>query len=246
MIRFAARLAALLVDEVVDRRVPQGLHCSPAWKYTSDGGGKCARIHTMNQYKIPFGPLAHHFGPLAGRLTVAAFLTSTLLLTACGGGAPEPAVDETPAEAAPAHQAMTYAVRGEVTQMPAPDNPGYQFMVRHEPVHQMVDQDGEPMAMHTMNMPFFPNDEAILEGLAVGDKIEMTLVMDWEQVPAMRIDAISKLPADTELVFSEDGNMEGMEHEGMEHEGMEHGNSDSGHDDHGAMDHSNEGGDGGH
>ncbi len=170
---------------------------------------------------------------LFGRPTAAAFLSTLLLLAACGGGAPEPAADDAPTEAAPA-TAVTYAVRGEVTQMPAPDNPGYQFMVRHEPVPDMIDQDGEPMAMDTMNMPFFPNDDAILEGLAVGDKIEMTLVMDWEQIPAMRVDAISKLPADTELIFSEGEGMEGMDHGDMDHgDTMDHETTDHGTADHG-------------
>ncbi len=149
----------------------------------------------------------------------AVFL-SVFLLTACGQPPAEKVAEAEPVAEAAAELAE-HTARGEVTQIPESDDSGSQFMVRHEPIMGMVDQDGNSLNMDTtMNMPFFPADESLIEGLTVGDKITMTITLDWDKVPAMQVTAIDKLPAETELNFTEaEGDHAGhdMDHGGMNH-----------------------------
>jgi hypothetical protein len=95
----------------------------------------------------------------------------------------------------------TYTVRGQVTQLPDPKNPGTGLYLNHEAVDDFVGRDGEMEGMNPMNMPFPVDEKVPLEGIGVGDVIEFKLHVDWEAEPAVEIVEIRELPPGTKLVY---------------------------------------------
>lgn len=85
--------------------------------------------------------------------------------------------------------------------LPESGNPAKQFMVKHEPIPNYVNQKGEVVGMNAMTMPFPPADEKLLEGLAVGDKVLLTWEVRWFGDPRSIVTKIEKLPPETELNF---------------------------------------------
>lgn len=136
---------------------------------------------------------------------ILALVTASLFLAACGGGTSEaPAPEETAAaetEAAP--DAEVYQVRGEVTQLPDPENPSAQLMVQHEPIPDFKNSKGEMVGMNAMEMPFPVGEGVSLEGVAVGDKVLLTFEVQFQPSTRYEVTAIEKLPADTTLDFGD-------------------------------------------
>jgi Cu/Ag efflux protein CusF len=100
--------------------------------------------------------------------------------------------------AAPSSKVTHYTMRAEVVQMP--DRQGGNVTLRHEAIDDFTDETGAVVGMDSMVMPFPVGREASLKGIAVGDKIEATFVMDWEQ-GFMQLERIAKLPHETALHF---------------------------------------------
>ena len=96
----------------------------------------------------------------------------------------------------------TYTVRGLVVALPDPDRPGSELWVRHEAIPEYRDHEGKVIGMAEMKMPFPVADGVSLDGIHVGDKIEMTFEVTWEPRTNLRITAIRKLPPDAELHLS--------------------------------------------
>lgn len=119
-------------------------------------------------------------------VTVALLVTATLWLGGCKQ-------DEA---AAPA----TYTVRGQIETLPA--SGGQSLFVHHEAIPTFVTHDGKQAGMMSMTMGFAVVPGVSLEGLAKGDKVELTFAVDWDGSPATQITAIRKLPPETELVLS--------------------------------------------
>lgn len=129
------------------------------------------------------------------RPVVAAVLLSLGLTAAgCGGAEPEPE-----AEAEPPDQ--TYTLRGEVVGLPQEREEPRQLRVHHEALPEFVGFEGEVVGMASMTMPFPLADPVDLEGIEVGDKVEMTFEVRWEGSPPLRVVELRELPADTELRF---------------------------------------------
>jgi hypothetical protein len=95
----------------------------------------------------------------------------------------------------------TYTVRGQVTQLPDPANPGTGLYLNHEAVDDFVSRDGEVVGMDPMAMSFPVNVKVSLVGLQVGDVVEFKLHVDWGGQPEVEIVEIRELPAGTKLVF---------------------------------------------
>jgi hypothetical protein len=95
----------------------------------------------------------------------------------------------------------TYKVRGQVTQLPDPANPGSGLHVQHEAVDDFVDREGKTVGMDPMNMPFPVADGVSLEGIAPADYVEFDLHVDWQADSPVAITRLHKLPPDTRLVF---------------------------------------------
>ena len=112
------------------------------------------------------------------------FLLAVLSLAGCSGG-----------------EGRTYTVRGQVTQLPDPNNPGTGLYLNHEAIDGFVDRDGETVGMNPMTMPFLVDEEVSLEGIGVGDVVEIELRVDWEAETEAEIMAVRELPAGTKLEF---------------------------------------------
>jgi Cu/Ag efflux protein CusF len=99
---------------------------------------------------------------------------------------------------AQAQAVRRYTVRGEVVRLP--EKPGGDLMLRHEPIDDFVDGSGIVVGMDSMVMPFQVAADASLEGLAVGDKTEVVLEVDWAH-GGYRLERVKKLPPETQLRF---------------------------------------------
>ena len=114
------------------------------------------------------------------------FLLAILSLAGCSGGE---------------ESGRTYTVRGQVTQLPDPGNPGTGLYLNHEAIDDFVSRDGEMVGMDPMNMPFQVDEEVALEGIGAGDVVEVKLHVDWEADVAAEIVEIRELPPGTKLVY---------------------------------------------
>lgn len=148
-----------------------------------------------------------------------------LLLTAgvifilgCGG---EPAGDaaepssssaaenaENGAEAASSEQAgdaadgvAVYHVRGEILELPDPDDPLSGLYIRHEAIDNFRNMDGEVSGMDSMTMAFPAAEDLTFEGIEVGDKVSFELTVDYSGDPVFQVTSMEALPEDTELHF---------------------------------------------
>lgn len=95
----------------------------------------------------------------------------------------------------------TYTVRGQVTQLPDPGNPGTGLYLNHEAIDDFVSRDGEVVGMDPMTMSFPVDQEVSLEGIGVGDVVEVKLHVDWAEAGIAEIVEIRELPPGTKLVY---------------------------------------------
>ena len=105
-----------------------------------------------------------------------------------------------PPPAATGSAPRKYDVRGEVVRLPSPDRRASQLMVRHEAIPGFVDRSGQVVGMDAMVMEFDVAPALLPPALAVGDKIALTLVMDWDH-PPVAVERVERLPAGTPLEF---------------------------------------------
>ncbi len=158
--------------------------------------------------------------PLAGLLCVAA-----ILLVCCEkaaeeapngtGAAGTPAAGSTdptdtagpdkPATGAERSPEHAYTVRGEIQQLPDPENPAKSLQIKHENIPEFVNRDGDVVGMAPMIMPFTPAPGLDLSGLSIGDKVRFTFDVDWDGTPPILLTEIAPLPPETELDFSRPG-----------------------------------------
>lgn len=96
----------------------------------------------------------------------------------------------------------TYTTRGVVVALPDPKRKGSPDLeLHHESVPSLKDRDGTVVGMGEMTMPFPLAEGVTLEGVSVGDKLEVTFSVDWSRAPVHRVTAWKKLPPETELDF---------------------------------------------
>jgi hypothetical protein len=120
-----------------------------------------------------------------------------ILTTGCGE---EPQANQPAAQ--PTRPASdTYTVRGVILQLPDPANPASELRIKHEAVADLKNISGQVVGMASMAMPFPIAEGVSLDGYAVDDIIEFNFEVIWRPDPSWRLTSISKLPADTVLVF---------------------------------------------
>jgi Cu/Ag efflux protein CusF len=93
----------------------------------------------------------------------------------------------------------TYTTRGQVIELPAAA--GGDLTLHHETVADFRARDGKTTHMDSMSMPFAVAPNVSLDGIATGDKVDVTFEVRWEGGPPLRITRLEELPADTALVF---------------------------------------------
>ncbi|MEM9020532.1 MAG: copper-binding protein [Planctomycetota bacterium] len=92
-----------------------------------------------------------------------------------------------------------YTVRGRVLQLPD-GTLGSDFRVFHEPIPDYVAISGA-IGMEAMPMPFTVNDPTVLEGVQVGDVVEIVYGETHRPKVRQGVIAITILPRDTSLSF---------------------------------------------
>lgn len=101
----------------------------------------------------------------------------------------------------------SYTVRAEVKMVPVKGKPTSEFIVRHEAIDTFVDPRTGALGMNSMDMPFGVRDEKLLEGIAAGDKVEVTFgvwyaeIGGQKQIERYLVTGLKKLPAETVLTF---------------------------------------------
>jgi Cu/Ag efflux protein CusF len=121
-------------------------------------------------------------------LALAPLLSGLALASGCRG-------DQAPAPSLP-----RYTVRAEVVALPHPDARRRQIALRHEAMPGFADEGGKVVGMPSMVMPFGLLPAVSIEGLAPGDKVEVTFAMDWSG-RTMQIERLTRLPKGTPLTF---------------------------------------------
>jgi Cu/Ag efflux protein CusF len=119
------------------------------------------------------------------RAALAAAMASLLAASACRGDAP----------------GERYTVRGAVENLTEAQGQPV-ALIHHEAIPDFVDGYGEKRTMMSMAMAFGIERGVSLDGIAVGDKVEVTFAVDRERYPSFHITALRELPADTELTLS--------------------------------------------
>lgn len=108
----------------------------------------------------------------------------------------------------------SYTVRARVVALPDPSRKGSpELIARHERIPDFKDRDGtiavdpstgEAVGMPVMVMPFPLSPGLRLEGIAVGDAVEIDFTVDWGRFPAHFATAIRRLPPGTRMAFETD------------------------------------------
>jgi len=95
-----------------------------------------------------------------------------------------------------------YTVRGRVTSLPS-DTPGSAFTMHHEAIPDYVAANGS-IGMSSMVMPFALPDPSVIDGLAVGDIVEVVYGESLNPRVKQGVVSARVLPADTVLEFDVD------------------------------------------
>lgn len=120
-------------------------------------------------------------------------------LSACGESKPGGGAARAPDRGPPQAQ---YTVRGKIAQVPVPGRPQTEFQVHHEAIDNFADAEGKVVGMGAMVMGFPLGPGVTLDGLAVGDMVELTFPVWWKDgAPDYFVTAIRKLPPETTLEF---------------------------------------------
>jgi len=91
----------------------------------------------------------------------------------------------------------TYTARAIVLSLPG-ERVTQEFIVHHQAIPDYQSINGS-VGMNEMAMPFPVPDKSVLEGIAVGDKIELTFGERFKPDHKMGVISVTKLPADTPL-----------------------------------------------
>jgi hypothetical protein len=117
-----------------------------------------------------------------------------LALLAAGGCTPS-----APPEGAPASpSSRRYTVRAEVVRLPEPGAPLRELVLRHEAIPDFVGQEGRVVGMEAMVMPLEVARSLPLDGVRIGDKVEIVLEVDWAR-PSYRVVQLRLLSSSTVL-----------------------------------------------
>ena len=96
----------------------------------------------------------------------------------------------------------THTVRAKVIALPKAGDPSSSFTLAHEEIPTWARPDGGK-GMHAMEMPFPLAAGVSLDGIAPGDKVEVSVRQYTGGSIPYEITALKKLPADTALKLAE-------------------------------------------
>ena len=123
-----------------------------------------------------------------------AIVTAALpMLVICG-------CDRKPAAAA----GPTHTVRGRVLKLPVAGDPSSSFSLFHEDIPQWLRPDGT-RGMNSMIMPFPLAKGVSIEGIALGDIVEVSVQQHSAAAIPYEAMSVKKLPPETKLSLPDEG-----------------------------------------
>lgn len=133
-------------------------------------------------------------------VAVGALATMPIALWSCRKS------DAGSAEQKPANiVAHEYTTRAIVALIPSSENPTAAFTVRHEPIPHFMGENGA-LGMPAMEMPFPLKPGVSLDGIKLGNKIELTFEVEYDTAlkrpTAYAVTRVARLPDDTRLNFA--------------------------------------------
>ena len=98
-------------------------------------------------------------------------------------------------------------MRGRVVQLPDPTRPASDFKVYHEPIPSWKRTTTSPVGMNAMQMRFPPASPEVIEGVEVGDVVEIVFRVSYDRedgaLTGWKAVRVTKLPEDTALTFEQ-------------------------------------------
>lgn len=93
-----------------------------------------------------------------------------------------------------ADHVYTFRVKGVVKGLPGRGLAANEILVKHEPIPEYRDDTGKVVGMMAMTMPFYLKDVAAVEGLAVGDSVELVVEQQMKPRFSDTVVSVKKLP----------------------------------------------------
>jgi len=76
---------------------------------------------------------------------------------------------------AKAEEVYSYSVTGVVTALPGNGRAKNEMLVKHDPIPNYRDEAGNVVGMAAMTMPFYLSSQTSIDGIHVGDQVELTV-----------------------------------------------------------------------
>jgi len=134
-----------------------------------------------------------------GALTAAVLAFASV---GCDDGQPaEPTPDQGVPSQDPGPADQSYTTRGTIQQLSLNDGRTRSVAIYHEPIPEFVNRQGKVEGMPAMSMTFTVLDEALLEGLDPGDRIEFGFEVRWDASPQLLltdVEVLAEAEADDE------------------------------------------------
>jgi Cu/Ag efflux protein CusF len=86
-----------------------------------------------------------------------------------------------------AQNVFTYQVTGTVRAMPGNGRAVNELLVKHDPIPQYRDRGGNIVGMKAMTMPFYIAEGVKLDGIHVGDAVEMKVQQQLQPTFSERV-----------------------------------------------------------
>ena len=74
-----------------------------------------------------------------------------------------------------AQEVYSYSVTGVVRALPGNGRAANEILVKHDPIPNYRDEAGNVVGMAAMTMPFYLAPETSIQGIQVGDSVELTV-----------------------------------------------------------------------
>ena len=97
---------------------------------------------------------------------------------------------------AAAEEVYSYSVTGVVKALPGNGRAANEILVKHEPIPNYRDEAGNVVGMAAMTMPFYLAPQTGVEGIHVGDSVELTVEQRLKPKFAESVISVKKRDAD--------------------------------------------------
>jgi Cu/Ag efflux protein CusF len=93
---------------------------------------------------------------------------------------------------AAAQEVHTFQVKGIIKGLPGNGLSANEILVKHEPIPDYRDESGKVVGMMAMTMPFYLDKSANLQGIAIGDTVELIVEQQIKPTFSDKVVSIKK------------------------------------------------------